>query len=110
MSDNQKNILIVVLIVCLSIVSYIAFSPQKPYDDSIIKERMDKLSHENDSLLNDNKLLRAERSSYYKKINSLNSLEPKIEIRYVEKYKQIDNASINSITNEFDSLFSKNGI
>ena len=43
-------------------------------------------------------------------IDSIESLKPKIKIKYVEKYRQIDSSNSNYISKEFDSIFTANHI
>ena len=43
-------------------------------------------------------------------IDSIESLKPKIKIKYVEKYRQIDSSNSNYISKEFDSIFTANNI
>ena len=41
-----------------------------------------------------------------KKIDTLESYKPKIKIKYVEKYRQIDSSNTYYLCKEFDSIFS----
>lgn len=68
------------------------------------------LKKENDSLKKQVALEMFIISQYQIKVDSLESLKPKIIIKYVQKNKSIDNASVNELINEYKGIFTKSNI
>ncbi|MFW9952379.1 MAG: hypothetical protein ACFFKA_19850 [Candidatus Thorarchaeota archaeon] len=105
---DKKTIIIVVLTCLVLLFGYFAYR-EKPHDSSFaekyLKEQMDSLANENTRLLKenidkDNKIL-----IFSKTLDSLQNLEPKVIIKYVKKYKEIDSASAGELVNDFNNLF-----
>jgi hypothetical protein len=103
---DKKNIIIICLVVALAVVSWIAFKqPPPPYDDTLIKSETKRLQRSNDSLMAHIGIITVDNARRDRKIDSLESLKPKIITKYDTIYKRIDNANSVSIANEFTSVF-----
>lgn len=108
---DKKVIAIIVLSVALLIVSYIAFwNEPVPYDEKLIEKQKQEFKRQNDSLQRQIEYEKGKQAIFLTKIDSLQNLKPQIQIKYVTKYKEIDNANVGSIVSEFDTLFSNNGL
>ena len=106
-----KILAIIILSVLVIILGYVAFNPKtEQYNDSLLKYTLNRLKTENDSLLNCIAVRDGEIKAFNSKIDSLQSLKPKIKIVYVEKYKEIDNANSGAIVAKFKNVFAKAGI
>jgi hypothetical protein len=110
MNIDKKTIAIIVLSIALAVVSWIAYKPQPVYDNSLIEGQLQELKDKNK--LMGSYILYVEKTAFLKqqKIDSLESLKPKIEIVYVNKFKEIDNASANVIASEFKGIFAKSNV
>jgi hypothetical protein len=90
---------------------WIAFKPTPPpYDTSFIEAQIKKLDSANTQLGKEILEERKKSALYEGKIDSLNKLEPIIIKKYVDKYKEIDGASANTISNEFSIIFANAGL
>ncbi len=111
MKFDKKDIIIFVLCIALAILSYIAFGGKEIiYDDKFTKEQLKKLEESNKKLWSEVSELELSADKKQKRIDSLESLKPKIVIQYEKRYKEIDNASAISIVNEFKGIFAKDSI
>ena len=108
---DKKTLAIIILSIALLIVGYIAFKPSPvPYDKELIEKQIKELQAKNDALLNGIVLKEKENAHRQETIDSLQSLKPKIQTKYVYVYKEIDNANVGTIVNEFECVFAKGGI
>ena len=109
MNIDKKTIAIIVLSIALAVVSWIAYK-QPTYDNSLIEEQIQELQEKNKIM--GSYILYVEKTAFLKqqKIDSLESLKPKIEIQYVNKIKEIDNASANVVASEFEGIFAKSNV
>jgi len=108
---DKKTIIIIVLSILVLILGYFAFNPRPTqYNDSLLKYTLNRLKNANDSLYNCIVVRDSEIKDFSSKIDSLQSLKPKIKIVYVEKYKEIDNAYAGAIVAKFENVFSKTNI
>lgn len=88
------------------------------YNQEIISDNsVEILNHKIDSIMVENSKLDSAIYSERKKslkfetyIDSLEHLKPKIVTKYVNKYKEIDSASVAVVVSQFDSIFAKNSI
>lgn len=111
MTIDKKTIAIIVLAILVLVFGWIAFKPSPPpYDTKLIESEIKKRDSANAQL---NKEILAERTKnalFEGKIDSLSKLEPIIITKYVDKYKEIDKASANTISNEFSAMFTNAGV
>ncbi len=112
MTDKKiMGVVILVLAVALAIVSYIAFkSPAPAFDKEVYERQLKELRLQNLSLAQDISKVESDKAKRESKIDSLESLKPKIIIRYEKKDIQIYHAATAVIVNEFDSVFTSNNI
>jgi len=111
MKIDKKVLAIIILGIALLIVGYIAFKPSPtPYDKDYLEKQLNELKHTKDSLLKSITKLQADNFKSQAVVDSLEKLKPKIQLVYVNKYKEIDNASAGTIVNEFDDVFAKAGV
>lgn len=103
--------LILWALICSIIVIYLFFN--KPQVDDSVHA----LNRQIDSLIITNSKLDSAIYSERKKIlkfetyiDSLEHLKPKIVTKYVNKFKEIDSASVSDVIFQFDSIFTKNAI
>ncbi len=97
--------------VALAAVSYIAFkTPAPTFDKDVYEKQIDELKTQNNTLTESIKKIEADKAKRESKIDSLQSLKPKIIIRYEKKDIQIDRAPVVAIVAEFDSIFTSNNI
>lgn len=87
---------------------------ETPSNTSVLEQY---LKSENDLLAKQQDSLRAVIKSQSKVISEKDSLlgvltkrKNQVKIVYYEKYKKIDNYSVRQLANEFDSIFTKNGV
>ncbi len=105
------GIIILALVVALAIVSYIAFkAPAPAYDKEVYESQIKDLKAQNLILIKDISKKEADKARRESKIDSLESLKPKIIIRYEKKDTQINRAPVVAIVSEFDSIFTSNNI
>jgi hypothetical protein len=108
---DKKQLIIIVLSLLLGFLSgYFIFRPTKKplnYDEERIKKELNELKEKNKLL--QSYVLYVEKQSFVLKcrVDSLQSLKSKIEIKYVSKFKEIDDASAIGVVNEFERIFSK---
>ena len=108
---DKKTIAIVILSIALLIVSYIAFKTEPiAYDKELIEKRISTLEEENGHLNNDIATERKKTSEFLFKIDSLQTIKPKIITKYVTKTNEIDAASVGNIIDDFKSKFSNSSI
>ena len=111
---DKKQFLIVMLSIVFGLVmGYFFFRPTKqplPYDQELIDKQMNELKEKNKML--QGYVLFVEKKSFELKcrVDSLEALKPKIETKYVSKFKEIDDASAIGVVNEFQSILSKSGV
>jgi len=112
----KKTILLSLLISTIFVLSlYAIFFPfwnEKPstLDDTIYKEQISELNKKNDSLKLSIQNKIDEIKTMELKIDSLENLKPKIQIRYVEKIKEIESANAIDVYNDFKRIFANNNI
>jgi hypothetical protein len=111
MNLDKRNLLIVILSVALLIVGYIAYNPKRSSNnDAIMKTEIQRLVALNQQTIE----LIAERDikiiKFATQIDSLEHLKPQIHIKYVTKYKEINDANANSVANEFKRVFTNANI
>jgi len=111
MTIDKKIIAIIVLSILVLVFGWIAFKPTPlPYDASLIEAQVKRLDSANTQLSKEIQAERTKNALYEGKIDSLNKLEPKIITKYDTIYKKINNASANTISNEFSIIFANAGI
>lgn len=108
---DKKNLIIIALSIGVLILLYIAFSPSpSPYDSTLIEQKVRELQRENDSLALVNVVMEEKQNKATQKIDSLEGLKPKIIIKYVQTFKEIDSYSTAHVISKFDSIFADNGV
>ena len=75
----------------------------------ILQKKIDSVNAENLKLDSAIFAQKDKAQKYQSEIDSLKGLEPKIITKYVNKYKEIDSASVGVIIADFDSIFAANG-
>lgn len=112
MLSDKKNIAIGLLGFALIICLWFLFqaNPQPPYDETLINTRINTLEQENSQLQNDINRERLKSAEFMAKIDSLRNQPPIIQYKYVKIYEKIDSSSVIDVVNEFDSIFTANGI
>ena len=112
----KKTLLLSLLISTIFVLSlYAIFSSfwnEKPstLDDAIYKQQISDLNKKNDSLKLSMEKKIDEIKTMQFKIDSLENLKPQIQIRYVEKIKEIENANAIDVYNDFKRIFANNNI
>lgn len=97
----------------LTVISFLSQNntlPKTSYLEQYLKTENDLLTREQDSLqvqIKNQKKLISQKDSL---LIVLSNKKNKIKIVYYEKYKKIDAYSIRQLSNEFDSILSKNNI
>lgn len=81
-----------------------------PIQQDVINMRLDSISAINYRLNNEIIKSNQKNEANAKQIDSLEKVKQKIKIIYLEKSKEIDNASVGVIVNEFENVFSTNDI
>lgn len=108
---DYKVWIIIILAIAVVILSYMAFKTEpQPTDSKYIKEQIQALKMANDSLMKNVTILEKQNVISQNTIDSLQKVKSKIQIKYVNKYKEIDNADASDIINEFDDIFTTNNI
>lgn len=104
------NIILLVLLVVALRFMYDAKTEIDSFNPIQNQQEIFRLQQENDALVT--QLAKSEIKSeiYQDKVDSLEGLKPKIEVKYVIKYKEIMLANGNQLANEFDSIFAKVGV
>jgi hypothetical protein len=104
------NIILVVLLVVALRFLYDAKKEMEGLNPINNQQEIFRLQQENDALVT--QLAKSEIKSeiFEDKIDSLQGLKPKIEVKYVTKYKEIMLSNGNQLANEFDSIFTKVGV
>ena len=116
MFKNKKEALGYFFIGCgsigaLGLFIYLTFlkpEPAVPYDNVLIDAQITRLKTENAQLRDSISVYVNIASDFLNQIDSLENRKPIIEIKYVTKYKEIDDASVITVVSELDSLFSGN--
>jgi hypothetical protein len=108
---GKKDIVIIVLCILLLIVGYIAYQPE-PINgyDAILTAEVNRLNGLNEQAVALIQERDAKIDKFTLQIDSLQKLKPKIQIEYVSKYKEINDANANSVANEFKRIFANAGI
>lgn len=108
---DKKNIIIFVLGLSLSVCLFLLFKDDpKNLDIHFLENHIDSLNIKNNKLLNDIKVIKSINTDFENKIDSLLNVKPKINIKYVTKYKEIDDANAFKLISLSDSIFTANGI
>ena len=108
---DKKTLIIIILSIALCVVGYIAFKPTPiSREDKIIDEQLKELADKNNGLVNDIARITKEKARIELKNDSLEKSKSKIKIEYVYKYKEIDNANVPSVVNDFQGVFTDNGV
>ena len=108
---DPKVWVIIFMAIAIVILSYIAFKPTPlPYDEKFVREQINAVQHRNDELLKAIAVYQEDKKSDKNKIDSLESLKPKISVVYVEKYKEIDASNVSGVVSEFQNVFSEGNI
>jgi cytochrome c-type biogenesis protein CcmH/NrfG len=112
MTDKKiMGVIILVLAIALAVVSYIAFkTPQAPFDKEVYEKQIEELKQKNNTLMLDIARIESIKARRESEIDSLQSLKPKIIIRYETKKTAIERAPVVIIVNEFDSIFTSHNI
>lgn len=110
-SADKKNALIAILSLALLIVGWISFAGNvSPIDNTIIEKRLDSLTKENERYALEISSRDEKIKKFEEKISALENTKIKTEIRYVEKSKNIDNAYVNGLIDEFKIVFASSQI
>jgi hypothetical protein len=108
---DKKNIIILVLSIALSFFIFNWFTDKpKNLDTNFLESQINSLNTKNNNLLIDIKYHNNKSLGFKYTIDSLLNVKPKINIRYVTKYKEIDNSSVFELISMSDSIFHANGI
>lgn len=107
MKDVFTSVFLVVALILGIVLMHKGMSGNSHLTISNIEQRIDSLQKHSDSLARYIGKKEDEMKILIKKVDSLQSLKPAIQIKYVNKYKEIDNASVGAVVNEFDSIFTK---
>ena len=90
---------------------YLYFKPEpEPYDKALLQMQYDSLKVQKTRLENEIKGIQADNKAKASRIDTLEKRKPEIKLIYVNKSKEIDNASVGGVVNEFTGVFSTNGI
>lgn len=104
---DKKTIIIIILSLAFAVVSWIAFKTEPvSQENDFIEAQINALQDENNRLHVQIMDLRVKSARSAELIDSLQSLKPKIVIKYEDKFKYIDGASANSIAVQFAVIFS----
>lgn len=114
MNEEVRWRSIVGIITCLTILYFFYVPKNTPPISSNLEQYLttenNKLQHQKDSLT---KIIKLNNENIVLKDNILLKLQQqssKVKIVYYEKYKDIDTYYMRQLTDEFDSIFTKNGI
>lgn len=111
MLKDKRNIAIIILVIALAVVSYIAFAPKPvPYDKKLFEDEIRKLNNEKKQLDSAYAVEKGKTKSFVSQIDSLEKLKQKPIYVYIEKTKQIDNASANGVVSELNNVFAGSNI
>jgi len=112
MFKDRKNIAIAGLSLGLLVCLFFLFrqNPTPPYDETLINTRINLLEQENIRLEQDISAERIKTGKFLMKIDSLRNQIPIVEYKYIKIYEKIDSSSVIDVVNEFDSVFTANGI
>lgn len=113
MQFDLKHI-VTIFFACL-ITSYLTYkimgkTPTIDFQKEWYEKRQSELKREIDSLSNKLSVEFKNSDMYESKIDSIENVKQKIKYIYVTKYKEIDTASVGSIVNQFQDLFTKSGV
>lgn len=105
---------LIVAIICLLatlFVKYVYFdSPRIKPSTSVITDKVDKLESEKKQLKKRIDSINTQVSALEKRIDSITKITPKIKIKYVKTYREIDSSNTSYLSKKFDSIFSVNHI
>jgi hypothetical protein len=112
--DKAKRCNFILLLWAIFSICFLAylFVNQKDISDNdiaILRKKIDSVALENNKLDSAILVEKNKAVKYQSAIDSLETLEPKIITKYVNKYKEIDSASVGVIIADFDSIFAANG-
>jgi len=105
-----KGVAVFFIITTLIFLSKNNTLPKTSYLEQYLKTENDLLTREQDSLQVQIKIQKKLISEKDSLLIVLSNKKNKIKIVYYEKYKKIDAMSIRQLSNEFDSILSKNNI
>lgn len=107
MKDKKVIAIIILSLLCL-ILAYIAFKPSnKSSSETLIKQLTEQYEAKEKVIKAINDKIVSQNVDYKNKLDSIGKIKPKIEIKYVKIYKDIDIHTSGELTNEFDSLFAE---
>lgn len=115
--EKRGSLLIVGILVLLSMYSLLTSlekkkvkTPINPLQEEATKTKLQRLEDDKKAL--QIKILEQETKSkdLLEVVDSLENLKPKIKVKYVTKYKDIDSAGSMLLAKEFDSIFSSHNI
>ena len=111
----KKTLLLSLLISTIFVLSLClifsgVYNKPNDIDDAIYKQQISDLNKKNDSLKLSMEKKIDEIKTMQFKIDSLTNLKSQIQIRYVEKIKEIENANAIDVYNDFKRIFSNNNI
>jgi uncharacterized membrane protein YhiD involved in acid resistance len=107
---------LILAIVCLCATLYFNYvfkpisKPINPLEEEATKTKLQRIEDDKKAL--QIKVLEEETKSkdLLLVVDSLENLKPKIKVKYVTKYKDIDTANATALVKEFDSLFSSHNL
>lgn len=81
--------------------------PEVKYDTTLYERKLEELKSERDSLYKE--LIKSDsiRIVFKSRIDSLSNIKDSIRYVYIKKYKDIDNASVSDIVDEFKVILSE---
>lgn len=118
MTNTEKNIriahqriIIAVLVGMCCVMGYIILKPSgQTQPDNDQQEEIDRLKKQNKELEVEMRTYIERSIQYSEIIDSLQSIKPKIKIKYEKIYEGVDTLDNDGIVNEFSGIFSKEGI
>jgi hypothetical protein len=111
MKIDKKTIAIIILVILVSILSYIAYKPRiEVIVDNVLKLEKEHLEAENKALFSEILTRDTVISKLKTEITDLENQKPKIKTIYVTIYKKIDTLNSTGVANEFKTVFANAGI
>jgi hypothetical protein len=107
-----QQILAFAIITIIAIVFiWLYFKPEPaPFDSKLLQMQYDSLRVQKTRLESEIWLLQADNKAKTIRIDTLEKRKPEIKLIYVNKSKEIDNANVGTIVNEFTGIFATGGI
>lgn len=112
MKWSWQQILAFAIVTIVAIVfAYLYFKPEPAlFDSKLLQMQYDSLKVQKTRLESEISVLQADNKAKKVRIDTLENKKPKIKLIYVNKSKEIDNANVGTVVNEFSSIFATGGI